>query len=127
MDLVVFTYAPAGLGHLRVTDALRAGLPQNIPSVVLGSDDEKIKNIHRFTTIHPLARKIYEGMIDGPMSFFFTRLYKNYLKKNSGQLYDQVVQALTPYQQPSPENILFVSTHFGIAHQLVAIKDRLQH
>ena len=33
--LLVLTYAPAGLGHLRIMDALYHGLPETVNPVVL--------------------------------------------------------------------------------------------
>ncbi len=50
--LLIFTYAPAGLGHLRVTDALYHGLPKGVQPVILGAHDRAVGAIHRFMSIH---------------------------------------------------------------------------
>jgi hypothetical protein len=60
MVFLVFTYAPAGLGHLRVTDALVDSRPKDYPFVILGSYDEFITNAHRFSSTNPIAKWIYE-------------------------------------------------------------------
>ena len=52
---LVLCYAPAGLGHLRIMDALYHGLPDTVNPVVLGSQDESIRIIHRLTSTHPIG------------------------------------------------------------------------
>lgn len=53
--LIIFAYAPAGLGHLRVTDALYQGLPKDINTpLILGSQDETITYLHRLMSLNPL-------------------------------------------------------------------------
>ena len=52
--LVVFTYAPTGLGHIRVTDALHDGLPDSFDSVVFAPNDPSIEFIHRLISINVL-------------------------------------------------------------------------
>ena len=121
--LIVLTYAPAGLGHLRVTDALYHGLSENTKPVLFGSRDETIKKIHRYTSIHPWARKIYEWMQDGPFSFFFIRIYKAYLSKNTKILYRELTAIL---EGSKASKILFVATHFGLAHQIVSLRQRIE-
>ena len=122
---MIFTYAPAGLGHLRVTDALFDGLPKDTDSEIIGSYDKSIENIHRFTSIHPIVRKIYEWGQDGPMSFIFTRIYKRALKSNTKTLYKQIVDSINK-RTVIPKKVLVVATHFAIAHQLTAIKEKIE-
>jgi len=70
--MVIFTYAPAGLGHLRVTDALYHGLPDGVDPIILGSQDSFIRLAHRFTSIHPIARYIFEWAQHGALTEIFT-------------------------------------------------------
>ena len=48
--LVIFTTSPAGLGHLRVTDALLEGLPKDAKSFILGAIDPHITYLHRLSS-----------------------------------------------------------------------------
>lgn len=123
--LVIITYAPAGLGHLRVTDALFHGLPKDTDSEIIGSYDKSIENIHRFTSIHPVVRKIYEWGQDGPLSFYFTRIYKSVLKGSAETLYKQIIGSINK-RSVLPKKVLVVATHFAIAHQLTAIKEKIE-
>mgnify|MGYP001592497950 CR=1 FL=1 len=123
--LVVFTYALAGFGHLRVTDALFDSAPQGTQTAILESHDEQIMRIHRFTTVNHTIRKIYEWAQDGPLSAIFTEIYKSSLKGKTKTVHQEVVSFLKQ-RQLMPKKIIFVSTHFGLAHQLVAIKSELE-
>jgi hypothetical protein len=122
---LVMTYAPAGLGHLRVMDALYHGLPEIVNPVVLGSQDRSIQTLHRITSIHPLLRKVFEWFQSGPLSAQFHRLYRASLRSRTGQIYEELVSLIEQKLEP-PDEVLVVSTHFGLAHQLAAIKERLQ-
>ncbi len=123
--LVVFTYALAGFGHLRVTSSLFSGTPQGTTSEILESHDKEIMAIHRFTTVHHTIRKIYEWAQDGPLSAIFTEIYKSVLRGNTKTIYQEVV-TLLKMKPIMPKKIVFVSTHFGLAHQLVAIRTKLE-
>ncbi len=63
--LLVLTYAPAGLGHLRVTDALYHGLPETVNPVVLGSQDTSIQSIHRLTSVNPVGKAVFDWLQAG--------------------------------------------------------------
>lgn len=122
---LVFTYAPAGLGHLRVTDALYRGLPEVVNPVLLGSHDRSIQTIHRVTSIHPIARTLFEWFQSGPLSSFSNRVYRAYLRSGTGLTYAQLTTLIDQRLEP-PDKILVVSTHFGLAHKLAAIKEKVQ-
>ncbi len=122
---LVLCYAPAGLGHLRITDALYHGLPETVNPVVLGSQDESIRSIHRLTSIHPIGRAIFEWFQTGPLSSQANALYRYTLRMNTSMVYHEMVELLTERMEP-PKEILAVCTHFGLAHKLAAIKQKLQ-
>ncbi len=88
---LVFTYAPAGLGHLRVTDALYHGLPETANPVVLGSKDKSIRTIHRITSINPFFRSGFEWFQSGPLSSFSNRLYRASFRSNTQLVYEPMV------------------------------------
>jgi hypothetical protein len=119
--LLVLTYAPAGLGHLRIMDALYHGLPSTVNPVVLGSQDRSIQTIHRLTSIHPIGRAIFEWLQTGPLASAANRLYRSTLRMNTRLVYDEMARLLDERLEP-PDKILVACTHFGLAHKLAAIK-----
>lgn len=123
--LVVFTYALAGFGHLRVTDALYEGTPLGVDSEILESNDEKVKNFHRLTTGNYTIRQIFEWGQDGPLSHIFTDIYKSTLSSNVDMTFSEVA-ALLKKQIRIPKKVVFVCTHFGLAYEIIAVRDRLE-
>jgi len=93
--MLVFSYSPAGLGHLRVTEALYDGLPGKVTPILLGSQDKTITYIHRLVSLHPLMRSLFEwGQSQGAQEYFFTYFYRLSLRKGAKLLYKQVVTLL---------------------------------
>ena len=123
MKLLIFTYAPAGLGHLRVTDALVDSRPKKYPYIMLGSYDKFITNIHRFTSTNSIAKWIFTTLQYGLLEDIFTVISRWLLIKSSGKIYKQFKEIVA--QQKGVDEILVVATHFGMAHQIGEIKDRL--
>jgi hypothetical protein len=123
--LLILTYAPAGLGHLRVTDALYTGLPETVNPVILGSQDKSIQFIHRLVSINPVGRSIFQWLETGPLKIPASWLYRFLIRMNTRVVYDEMSELLTERLDP-PEKILVVCTHFSLAHKLAAIKERLQ-
>ena len=123
--LLVFTYAPAGLGHMRVMNALIDGLPQNIEYAILGTNDTRIRYWHRIISLSPNIREIIERLQGGRLRFWLYGLYTWLLHLNSNRLYIQIKDIVIS-QRYEKKVIVIVSTHFGIAHQIIAIKGRLQ-
>lgn len=123
--LLVLAYAPAGLGHLRVADALYHGLPETVNPVVLGSQDRSIQSIHRFTSVNPVGKVIFDWLQGGPFRAQLNRAYRNTLRRNTQDIHDQIARLLTERMQ-RPERILVACTHFGLAHKLAAVKQSLQ-
>ncbi|MFZ3069376.1 MAG: hypothetical protein WA052_03650 [Microgenomates group bacterium] len=123
MKLLIFTYAPAGLGHLRVTDALVDSRPKKYPYIMLGSYDKFITNIHRFTSTNPIAKWIFTTLQYGFLEDIFTVIYRWVLIKSSGQIYEQFKEIVA--KQKGVDEILVVATHFGMAHQIGEVKERL--
>jgi hypothetical protein len=122
--LVLLTYAPAGLGHLRVLDALYDGLPEEIEPVLLGSRDERIRRIHRLLSSRPAIRTIFEWFQTGPLSGATNELYRKLLRSNTSLVYEQINAVIDQRKNP-PSKLLVVATHFGLAHQLAKVKDEI--
>lgn len=123
--LVVFTYAPAGLGHLRVVNALAEGCKKDLPYILLGTTDRGIGSIHNFISLNPLARRLMEWVQRGQPQEVFTTLYRKYLRKSSENLLKDIVKSVKDSGE-TPDQILFVCAHFGIAHKLSVIRKKLE-
>lgn len=122
---IIFAYSPTGFGHLRVMDALQHGLPPGVESETFGADEASLGSLYRLISINPPLRVIYEslqaGWIEGPFTSFYswvlrTRPFLLYLK----------LKTLINRKRKSVKEILFVATHFGLAHKLGAIKEQLE-
>lgn len=125
-NLIIFTYAPAGLGHLRVTDALYEALPKEVKPLILGSQDKRIAGIHRITSVHPLLRRLMEWIQQGSPEDLFTTFYRWWLRSHSKLLKKQLLTLLGQHMS-QPQKVVIISTHFGLAHQVAAIKKELEH
>lgn len=123
--LLIFTYAPAGLGHLRVTDSLRDALPPGIPSHLLGAEDQNIVYWHRLTSLSPFFKKIMDWLTAKNNARFFFKIYLLGLRLTASHLYRQLT-SLIQAQPQLPKKVVIISTHFGLAHQVSFIKSRLQ-
>ena len=110
--LLIFTYAPAGLGHLRVTDALRDGLDEKINSVLLGAEDTSITYWHRLSSVSPIFKRILDWITTGKNGYWFYDLYIWMLGLSSGRLYKQM-EYLLLQQWEAKKTVVVVSTHFG--------------
>jgi hypothetical protein len=122
---IIFVSAPAGLGHLRVTHALFQRLPETVNPVVLGREDQSIQTLHRITSVQPVARGIFEWFQSGPFASQSNRLYRSSLRAQNGALYQELARLIDQRYEPLTE-ILVVATHFGLAHKVAAIKEKLQ-
>jgi hypothetical protein len=123
--LIIFAYAAAGLGHLRVTDALYHGLPKESTPILLGTSDTSISILHRIMSVHPLFRTIMEWAQHGRPEKIFTRVYRRFLRRGSASLYKETVNEMQQ-RIVVPEKVLIVATHFGLAHEFAAIKKKLE-
>jgi len=120
----VFAYAPAGLGHLRVTDALYRGLPPEASPILLGSQDTTITAMHRMMSVHTITRAFFEWVEQGSAEEFTTPLYRWYLRSHADLLYRQI-NTIIDQRLNIPDELLLIATHFGLAHQAAAIKEKI--
>lgn len=121
--VLIFTYAPAGLGHLRVTDALYHGLPEDTPHTILGAVDSTVAYFHRLTSIHPIARFIYEQTQIGLAEDIFTFFYRKYLRANTELIHQEILNILA---KGKIKRIVIISTHFGLAHKIGEVKAKIE-
>jgi len=123
--LIIFAYAKAGLGHLRVTNALHKGLKNNSEAILLRSMDTATTYTHRFSSTHILARRILEWSQQGAPEAFFAKLYMFILDRQLNTTYQQI-SSVIDQRLELPKTVLIVATHFGLAHQISKIKTRLE-
>ena len=123
--LIILAYAPVGFGHLRVSDALYHGLPNGITPVLLGAQDRSVTAFYRFISIHPVTRAVMEIVQTGFWENIFTYFYKDYLQTHTKVLYQQFVTLLQERLEV-PKTVLVIASHYGLAHQLGTIKNKLE-
>lgn len=124
--LIIFAYAPAGLGHLRVTDALFHALPKEASTpLLLGSQDTNITYLHRLMSLNPIIRPISEKLEVGIAEDITTAIYRHFLRSKNDVLYNQMLTIINE-RYTAPSKVLVVATHFGLAHQLSAIKEKIE-
>jgi hypothetical protein len=121
--LLIFTYAPVGFGHLRVTDALYHGLPKDVSPVLLGSQDQSITFLYRLLSIHPVLTNLMERSQHGVLEGLYATLSRNFYRSNAKLLFQQL-ETIIDERIEIPETVLVVSTHFALAHQIASIKER---
>lgn len=123
--LLVLTYAPAGLGHLRVVNAFHNGLPEDSNPVILGASDTSLTLLHRITSIHPFFRKVFEWVQRGAPQTIFTRMYRPFIRRRSTYLAKLFMTAVNQ-QSILPETCVVISTHFSLSHQIGELKHELE-
>src|SRR3990167_5748576 len=122
--LIIFAYAPTGFGHLRVTDALFRGLPDNISPLLVGAHDKTLSYLYRIVSVNPLTRMIFEWFEHGALERITTPIYRWYLRSHTQILYRQLTTILDQ-RLTAPQTVLIIATHFGLAHQIAALKEKL--
>lgn len=122
---IVFAYAPAGLGHLRVTDALRHGLPEGTQPILLPETNESVRWIHRLTSNNIFGKHLMEWAQYGWREDVVTRFYRRMLQSDAKKLEYEILKVLKQRVE-LPKTLLMVATHFGLAHQLSAIKKSIE-
>lgn len=123
--MIIFTYAPTGLGHLRVTDALHDSMPFHSKPVLLGAQDKNITYIHRIMSTSNVGRTIFEWFQNGVGEHIFVKFYRSLLRKNTDTLFKQIL-TLVDQQYISPKKVVCICTHFSLAHQLAQIKEQVE-
>ncbi len=123
--VLVFAYLPAGLGHLRITDAFFNGLPEGINPLLLGPEDGFTTFFHRLTSVNTLAKSILEWQQQGTPDVLYTRFYRWFLKSTTKKLYEEF-RLVLEQRMDLPKTVVVVATHFGLACQLVAIKRKME-
>jgi archaellum biogenesis ATPase FlaH len=76
-NIVIFTTAPTGHGHIRVADAIKDGLPDNVQVEELGIVNVNASKIHAFGSRITFLQKITEFYQTNPVAeYIISSLYK---------------------------------------------------
>lgn len=123
-NLILLFTAPAGLGHLRVSDALKHGLPKTAVSFILESMDPALTYLHRICSLNPFFRDLqFFVQYEPSLEKIFSKYYRWWLRRyRSQQAYKQLIN-LVNSRSLKPRQLIIVATHFGLAHEIAAIKD----
>lgn len=108
-----------------MTDALRHGLPESATPILLPEESESVRWIHRLTSRNPLGKRLMEWAQYGWREDIVTRIYRRMLVSDTKHLEQEVLRVLKQ-RVVLPKTLLVVSTHFGLAHQLSAIKKQIE-
>ncbi len=123
--MVVFTTAPAGLGHVRVTEALREGLDESVRAEVVGLEDASTQFLHRVASRNRFLRSFMEFTQNNPLvELGFTALYRKRLRRQGEEAFRRLID-LVKRRRPKPTTLVIVATHHSLAHQVAAIKNQL--
>lgn len=123
--LVVLATAPAGLGHLRVMEALKQGLSTKTRLEIMGVHDPSIQWIHRLTSRNKGLKNAMEFIQHNRLAEkTFTKQYRKYLREHTA-VAEKELATLVTKSWPQPEVVVVLCTHFGLAHQLSAAKESL--
>ena len=123
--MVLFTTSPAGLGHIRVTEALREGLPETVRPEVMGIDDKSIKFIHRVGSRNRTLKMMMELAQNNPLvENYYVAWFRKKLRRETQEVYERVAD-LVARRRPKPKILVIIATHHSLAHKMAAIKGRL--
>jgi hypothetical protein len=123
--VVILAVAPAGLGHLRVANSLYEGLPASVTPVLLGISDPGLQAMHRITSINPRIRSFAEWVQNGWRERAFTEGYRLALRQSNDDLIRSIKDVVMQRMQV-PRVVVVAAAHFGLAHQLSVVKNRLE-
>lgn len=122
--LLLFGYAPTGLGHLRVTDALWRGLSKPGEPVVIGASDKGLALAHRLLTQKKLVQAFFEWTQSGWRQQWGTPFYRRAMRSKTDIVRGEVHAALAKVSE-KPRQIVVLATHFDVAHRIAAAKEQL--
>lgn len=123
--LLVFTTTPAGLGHIRVMDAIKDGMPVHMVTVDLGVSDIKANRIHDLgSRVKPFVKLTEFYQTNPTAEFIVTAFYTNFLKRHTGTIAENFrVIAKTHGEY---KKWVVISTHFALAYTVSSAKEKIE-
>src|SRR5258706_6795956 len=108
--VIIFASAPAGLGHLRVTEALSHGLPKTAFPLMLGTKAPILKMLYRFISLHPATRRMMEVLQDKAHEDMVAAIGRKLLRLQAKPIYQQLKLILNE-RLTVPKTVLLVASH----------------
>lgn len=124
---IVFATAPTGLGHIRVTEALKDALGANIQTETIGIMNPTSQFLHRITSRNLFLRYVMElFQTNTILETGYSWIYKNKLRHGNRSV-RKYLENIVRMDSRGTEitKLLIIATHFGLAHQIASIKNRL--
>lgn len=123
--VIIFAYTPAGLGHLRVTNALLHGLPKEVSPILMQARDKTVSRVHHFMSSRRTLRRLMEWTQRGFVETMLTNILRSLLRNNTDVVEAQV-ETILEERAHTPARVILVATHFGLAHQLAESKPKIE-
>lgn len=123
--MVIFTSSPAGLGHIRVLDAIKDGAPTKSSLNDVGMENTTESRLHfSGSNVKFFAWLTHFYQTNPIAEFIVTKIYTFYLRINA----DQAINVFSKIAADNPEEKKWVviSTHFALAHTIAAAKHKLE-
>lgn len=124
-SLVIFTTAPTGLGHIRVMNALKDGLPDGVNSEEIGVTSVSASKIHALGSRINFLQEITEFYQTNDFAEkLVSSVYKSYQHAKSAKLVGQFKSLKEKY--PKVKKWIIVATHFAFAHRIEFAKSEME-
>ncbi|HWA51612.1 MAG TPA: hypothetical protein VG895_00980 [Patescibacteria group bacterium] len=123
--LFIFTTSPAGLGHIRVMDAIKDGKPSGIKATDVGITNIKANRIHDLGSRVKFFVKFTEFYQTNHIAeSFMTFWYRIYLHRHTKDIIDEFTKIANA--NPAYKKWVIISTHFALAHSISSAKNYLE-
>jgi len=124
---ILFATAPTGLGHIRVTEALKSELSPLIKTETIGIMNPTSQFLYRIVSQNLITRYLMEFLQTNPIgervvAWFYTKKLRS--RTRPIRLY---LQTIITKRKGKPKTVVIVATHFALAHQIAACKKRIEH
>ncbi len=119
MPAIIITTAPTGLGHIRVTNALLAGLPEGTNAHIMGIQDESISFIYHLISTNYYLRKILEFTQTNSTAEKIVTPLLTYMQVQ--KIEETINQIQKIIATDNPDKLVIVSTHAFIAQKIARI------
>jgi hypothetical protein len=150
---ILFATAPTGLGHIRVTEALKSALGTNIQTETIGIMNPSSQLLHRIMSRSLILRYFMEVFQSNPvLEYVASAIYRRKLRTGNRAVRKYLVDLIRnasarvtrdgephrrgplvggvgagEWQDPrDPKRVLIVATHFGLAHQIASIRKKVE-
>src|SRR5258706_15874197 len=123
---IIFATAPTGLGHIRVTEALKSALGASVNTETIGIMNPTSQFLHRIMSRYLVLRYVMEIFQSSPiLEFLASVIYRKRLRTGNRAVRKYLVNLIS-MRTLKPKTVLVVATHFGLGHQIASIRKRME-